>query len=73
VGLKTSQSYPPQEVIHNKGYVLSDPYQTQGTYKITPASNLCVTKVKKLINHGITDAQENSRKSGPLYGQRSKA
>ena len=52
---------------------MSDPYLTQGTYRITLASNLCGTYVKKLRNHDIPDAQANIRKSGPLYGKGNKA
>jgi hypothetical protein len=72
VGLTTSRSDPPGEVILHKGHVLSDRYLTQGTCKITPASNLYGTYVKKLRNHGIIDAQENSRKLGPPYGKGNK-
>jgi hypothetical protein len=73
VSLTTRRSDPPREVILHKVCVLSNPYLTQGTCRITFASNLCGTYVKQLSNHGITDAQANSRKSGPLYGQVNKA
>jgi hypothetical protein len=68
MGLKTSQLDPLGEAILHKGYVLSDPYLTQGTCRITPAGNLCGIYVKQPSNHDITDAQENSRKLGPPYG-----
>jgi hypothetical protein len=73
VGLTTSRSDPHGEVILHKGCVLSDPYLTQGTCRITLASNLCGTYVKQLRNHDITDAQANIRKSGPPYGKGNKA
>jgi hypothetical protein len=73
MGLTTSWSDPPEEVILHKGCVLSDPYLTQGTCRITPASNLCGTYVKKLRNHDITDVWVNSHKSGLPYGQGNKA
>jgi hypothetical protein len=73
VGLTTSRSDPPGEVILHKGCVLSDPYLTQGTCRITPASNLCGTYVKQISNHDITDVHVNTRKSGPPYGQGNKA
>jgi hypothetical protein len=73
VGLTTSRSDPPGEVILHKGCVLSDPYLTQGTCRITPASNLCCTYVKQLSNHDITDAQANNRKLGLPYGKGDKS
>jgi hypothetical protein len=73
MGLTTSQSDPPGEIILHKGCVLSDPYLTQGTSIITPASNLCGTYVKKLSHHDINNAQGNLRKSGLPYGKGSKA
>ena len=73
MGLITSRLDPLEEAILHKGCVLFDPYLTQGTYKITPTNNLCGTQVKQLRNHDITDAQANNRKSGPPYGQGSKA
>jgi hypothetical protein len=73
VGLTTSQLDPPGEVILHKVCVMSDPYLTQGTYKITPASNLCGTYVKQLSNHDITDVQANSRRSVLPYGQGNKS
>jgi hypothetical protein len=73
VGLTTSRSDPPGEVIIHKGCVLFDPFLTQGTYRITPVINLCGTYVKKLRNHDITDVQVNIRKSGRPYGQGNKA
>jgi hypothetical protein len=72
MGLTTSWSDPPGEVILHKGCVLSDPYLTQGTSRITPASNLCGTYVKKLRNHGIIDAQVNNHKSCLPYGKGNK-
>jgi len=73
MGLTTSQSNPHGEVILHKGYVLSNPYMTQGTYRITLASNLCGTYIKQLRNHDITNVQGKSCKSGPLYGKGNKA
>jgi hypothetical protein len=73
VGLKTSRSDPPGEVILHKGCVLPDPYLTQGTCRITRASNICGTYVNQLRNHDITDVQANSHKSGPPYGKGNKA
>jgi hypothetical protein len=73
MGLTTSRSYPLREVILHKGCVLSDPYLTQGTYRITLVSNLCGTYVKQLSNHDIIDVQENNHKSSLPYGQGNKA
>jgi hypothetical protein len=73
VGLTTSRSDPPRVVILHKGCVLFDPYLTQGTCRITPASNICGTYVEQLNNHDITDMQANSHKSGLPYGQGKKA
>jgi hypothetical protein len=43
MGLITTWSDPPIEVVIHKGCVLSDPYLTQGTDRITPGGNLCGT------------------------------
>jgi hypothetical protein len=56
MGLKTSRSDPPGEVILHKGCLMYKSYLTLGTYRITLASNLCGTYVKELRNHDITDA-----------------
>ena len=73
MGLTTSRSDPLIEVILHKGCVMSDPYLTQGTCKITLASNLCGNYVKKLRNHYIINQHANSHKSGPPDGKGSKA
>jgi hypothetical protein len=73
VGLTTIRSDPPGEVILHKGCALSDPCLTQGTYKITPTSNLCGTYVKQLRHHDITDAQANNHKLGLQHGKDNKA
>jgi hypothetical protein len=73
MGLATSRSDAPKEVILHKGCVLSDPYMTQGTCREAPTINLCGIYVNQLRNHNITNAQAKICKSCLPYGQDKKA
>jgi hypothetical protein len=57
MGLTTSRSDPPEEVIFHKGCVLSDPYLTHDTSRITPASNLKSQEINQPLYNRCTCEQ----------------